>query len=60
MNDGMVALTQVACNCFLNSLNDFPPRSLARRYVSLRSVDITRRMLYLGSWNIDWRVILMR
>lgn len=51
IKDGMVALTQVACNCFRKSLNDFPPRSLAKRYVSLLSVAIISRILYLGSWN---------
>lgn len=57
MKDGMVALTQVACNCFRSSLNDFPPRSLAKRYVSLLSVAIMSRMLYLGSWNDDLETI---
>lgn len=49
MKEGMVALTQVACNCLRRSLNDFPPRSLASLCVSLLSVAIMSRMLYLGS-----------
>lgn len=52
MNEGIVALTQVGCNRFLNNLNDFPLRSLARRCVSVLSVGMKSIMLYRGSLNI--------
>lgn len=51
INEGMVALTQVGCNRFLNALSDFPLRFLARRCVSVLSVGIRSMILYRGSSN---------
>lgn len=53
MNEGMVALTQVGCNRFLNDLNDFPLRSLANRCVSVLSVGMKSMILYRGSSNFE-------
>lgn len=48
IKEGIVALIQVGCKCFLNNRKLFDPKSIARRNVSGLSVGRNKITLYRG------------